>query len=318
MQLNVFKPLALATMLAVTGTASQAADWQPSGPIKMMIAFRAGGGVDTQARLLAEELSARQGWEVIPENVAGKGGVTMANALSEEPADGLTLGMLVTESLTYNLLATRGAKISHEDFTAIATTTGTQLALFAKKSRGWENFGDVVAAVKNGEKITVGSMSPKLADVLYLLGKANDVEFTNVMVKGGKGGLNGVVADDLDIAWGAGPQTKGVKAGELVNLISAESDPLAASPGTPKLADYGVPYEFGTKFLLVAPAGLPDEAREAIATAVAEIVNDPDSKLNEFVSKAFSGPEAITGAELDALMDASAASAGALLDASSQ
>ena len=103
-------------------------------------------------------------------------------------------------------------------------------------------------------------MSPKLADAAYVIGKANGVEFTTVMVKGGKGGLNGVVADDLDVAWAAGVQTPGVKAGDLVNLVSAETSPLRISPDAPMLEQYNVPFTFGVQFMVIAPAGLDEAA----------------------------------------------------------
>ena len=50
MSLKFLKTLAVATTIAASTTASFAADWAPSGPIKMMIAFRAGGGVDARRR----------------------------------------------------------------------------------------------------------------------------------------------------------------------------------------------------------------------------------------------------------------------------
>ena len=300
---RILKSSILAMALASNATLVPAAQWSPSGPIKMLIAFRAGGGVDTQARLVAEELEARKGWKVIPENVTGKGGANMARALKGEPADGLTIGMTVTEALSYSSMATRKAGYSPGDFTYLTTTCGTQTALFAKAARGWKTIADVIAAARAGEKITVGAMTPRLADATYLLGEANDIALTTVMVKGGKGGLNGVVADDLDLGWGAGPQNKGVAAGDLVNLVSAETEPLAVSPSTPPLSEFGVPYDFGAKFLFVAPAGLPDDARSALTEAIIEIVTDPDTKVHQFINKAFAGVKIIKGDELTAFMD---------------
>lgn len=302
MKFGALKTLVAATALFAATATTAMAEWQPSGPIKMMIAFRAGGGVDTSARLLAEEIAANKGWEIIPENVAGRGGLAMAAALKDEPADGLTIGMTALDSLAYGLLVAQNPGMTYEDFTYLSAVTGTQTALIAKSDRGWTTIADVIAAAKNGEEISAGAMSDKLADALYLLGLANDVEFTTVMVQGGKGGLNGVVADDLDIAWAAGPQTNGVKAGDLVNLVSAETSALNISPDAPLLSEFGVEYDFGTKFGVVAPAGLDDEARTAIQDAIVEVLNDPDSKLVDFVTKAFSGPEPIVGADFDAYM----------------
>ena len=94
-----FKTGIVMAALAASITTATAAEWSPSGPIKLMIAFRAGGGVDTQARMIAEDLQARHGWKIIPENLAGKGGAVMARALITEPADGLTIGMTVSEAI---------------------------------------------------------------------------------------------------------------------------------------------------------------------------------------------------------------------------
>lgn len=307
---------ALAAFAIVASTATAAlAEWQPNGPIKLMIAFQPGGGVDLAARLLAEELAARHGWVIIPENVDGRGGATMAAELKDEPADGLTIGMTAMDSLAYGVLATQNPGFGVDDFTYLSTITGTQAGLIAKTDRGWKTLGDVIAAAKAGESISAGAMSAKLADALYLIGQANGVEFTTVMVQGGQGGLNGVMADDLDIAWAAGPQTSGVLAGDLVNLVSAIGRPLNASPDAPLLSEFGVDFIFGTMFGVIAPAGLDPEARETLQTAIAEVVNDPTSKLSGYTTKAFGGPEAIVGADFEAFMHQANDEARQLLDA---
>ncbi|WP_162798665.1 tripartite tricarboxylate transporter substrate-binding protein [Sulfitobacter sp. SK012] len=315
MKFGALKTMVAAVAIAAAGATTAIAEWQPSGPIKLMIAFRAGGGVDTSARLLAEELSARHGWEIIPENVDGRGGAAMAAALKDEPADGQSIGMTAMDSLAYGVLATKNPGFGTDDFTYLSTVTGTQAGLIAKSSRGWKTLADVIAAAKAGEKITAGAMSAKLADALYLIGEANGIELTTVMVKGGQGGLNGVMADDLDIAWAAGPQTKGVQAGDLVNLVSAIGKPLNVSPDAPLLSEYGVEFVFGTMFGVIGPANMDAEAREAIQDAIAEVVNDPSSKLSNYISKAFGGPEAIKGADFDAFMQKASAEAEKLIEA---
>ena len=53
-------PLACVAALAFVPTAQ--AEWKPSGPITLNIGFKAGGGTDTQARLIGEALAAKKGW----------------------------------------------------------------------------------------------------------------------------------------------------------------------------------------------------------------------------------------------------------------
>ncbi|MEL6210798.1 MAG: tripartite tricarboxylate transporter substrate-binding protein [Pseudomonadota bacterium] len=233
----MFRTFALAVAAALAA-APALADWQPSGPIKLMIAFRAGGGADTQARLIAEGIEAKRGWKIIPENVTGKGGVVLAQQLKDEPADGLTIAMAVTETLSYNRLAQRDPGFAPEDFTLLTATAGSQMAVVATADKGWKTLGDVIAAAKAGESVSFGAMSPKLADGAYLIGKANGVDFNIVGgLKGGRGVMNALTAGDVDVGWGAGIQTAGVVAGDLVNLASAEGAPLNASPDAPLLEE---------------------------------------------------------------------------------
>ena len=154
--------------VALMATGALASDWTPPGPIKLMIAFRAGGGADTQARLIAEELENRMGWKFIPEQVTGKGGLNMANALKSQPNDGTAIGLAVTETFGYNMAAAN-AGMSPEDFTGLTTTAGFQMGVVAPASKGWNSFDDMIAAAKSGQSIRFGVMSPKLADLAYLL-----------------------------------------------------------------------------------------------------------------------------------------------------
>lgn len=297
---------------AVTGFA---ADWSPSGPIKFMIAFKAGGGADTQTRLIAEEMEQRHGWKIIPEQVTGKGGAILAAKMKDQPNDGSVIGMIVTETLGYNMVAAKKQAYTQADFTPITTTAGFQMGIVALTSKGYQSFDDVIAAAKAGEQIRFGAMSPRLADIAYMIGKHYGVDFNIVMVKGGKGVMNGLNAGDLDIGWGAGIQTKAVKAGDMVNLVSGIGEPLDASPDAPTLQDLGIDLNAGGYFLIAAPAGIPAEARAALASAISDIVNDPATKANGIISKAFGGPKVIAGAELDALLSSDETAAHDLLKA---
>ena len=237
---NLLKMVMGAVAGLAMATSVQAADWTPPGPIKLMIAFAAGGGADTQARLIAEDLEAKLGWKFIPEQVTGKGGMNLAMALKDQPNDGSVIGMVVTETLGYNMRAAN-AGVTPEDYTAITTTAGFQMGVVALSSKGWTSFDDMIAAAKDGG-LRFGTMSPRLADLAYLLGKAQGVDFNIVNVKGGKAVMNGVNAGDMDVGFMAGIQSKGVAAGDLVNLASALSVPLKQTPDAPTMADLGVPF----------------------------------------------------------------------------
>ncbi len=292
---------------------AQAAEWTPPGPIKLLIAFKAGGGADTQARLIAEELEARKGWKIVPEQLTGKGGAVLAAAMKDMPNDGSVIGIVVTETFGYNMISAKKAAYAQADFTPLTTTAGFQMGLVVLSKKGWKTWDDVVKAAKGGEALRFGAMSPKLADMAYLLGKHAGFEFNIVMVKGGKGVMNGLNAGDLDIGWGAGIQTKAVKAGDMVNLLSALTKRLDASPDAPTLGEIGMDMNAEGYFMFTAPAGIPDDARAAISEAIAEIVTDPSSKANAFITKGFGGPVVIKGAALEEVLAKDAAAAEKLM-----
>ena len=304
-------------IVAATVFGAAAEDWKPGGPVKLMIAFAAGGGADTQARLIAEELEATLGWSFIPEQVTGKGGLNLAAAMKSEANDGTVIGMAVTETLGYNMAASNSG-MTPADFTPITTTAGFQMGVVARSDKGWNTMADVVAAAKSGQDIRFGVMSPRLADLAYLLGKAQGVDFNIISVKGGKAVMNGVNAGDMDIGFMAGIQAKGVAAGDLVNLASALKAPLVQTPDAPTFADLGVEFSADGYFMFMGPAGMPDDARAALANAIKGVVENPETKAGGLIKKAFGGASVIMGGDLDSMVASDYASAGDLLKAASE
>jgi len=316
-----FRAAALATVAAIGITVAAPAaaqNWQPPGVIKLMIGFKAGGGADTQARLIAAELEARHGWKIIPEQVTGKGGLALASALAKQPADGSAIGLVVSETLAYNLFAASRAPVAVDDFTLLTSTARFQMGVVALTSRGWGDMRDVFRAAQAGETIRFGAMSPRLEDLAYLLGRANGVKFNIVGVRGGKAVMDGINAGDLDVGFAAGIQTKAVKAGRVVNLASALPQPLEASPDAPLFAELGLEYDADGFFMFIAPAGLPADARAALAAAIADIAADPDTEAGKIINRAFGGPFILQGAALDARIGELVAADRALLKIAAQ
>ncbi|GAA0785376.1 tripartite tricarboxylate transporter substrate-binding protein [Roseibium denhamense] len=312
------KILAATAAVAALLTGAAQADWAPSGPIDFVIGFAAGGGTDTLARLIAEDIQAQQGWTVVPKNAEGGGGAVMAREVMAAEPDGQTIGFGITDTFAYGMLASRDPGYGADDFTYLATIAGTQMAVVAKADRGWTTMTDVFEAMRGGESISFGTMTPRLADGAYYIGLQNDVEFNIVSsYKGGRAVLNAINADDVDIGWVAGPQAGGVAAGDLVNLVNGEDIPLSVSPDAQSLSDIGVEYFFGATFLAMAPAGLPDDAREALTEAIVAAIRTEGTKSNAFIERVFvlkvaAGPDAA------AYVAKEAADAEALLDATSQ
>jgi tripartite-type tricarboxylate transporter receptor subunit TctC len=85
--------LALTALLVIGGGIAPAQDY-PNRPIRIMVGFAPGGGVDTVARLVGQELAKRLGRSVVIENRPGAAGTIGAAAAARSEADGYTLVML--------------------------------------------------------------------------------------------------------------------------------------------------------------------------------------------------------------------------------
>ena len=132
---STLRLLAVAGALVLTATSGAFAEWKPSGPITMLIGFSAGGGADTQARMIAEELEKRHGWQIIPEQATG-GGAKLSAKIKDMLNDGTVIGLAVTETYGYNMIANPKAGYTQADITLLTTTAGFQMGI-AQTSKGW-------------------------------------------------------------------------------------------------------------------------------------------------------------------------------------
>ena len=95
--------LATASLALIAGArTARAQDGFPERPIRILVGYPAGGGVDIVARLFAEPMKAALGQSVIVENRAGASGMIAAAAVAKSPPDGLTLLMAASGEVAIN------------------------------------------------------------------------------------------------------------------------------------------------------------------------------------------------------------------------
>ena len=173
------------------------------------------------------------------------------------------------------------------------------MGIVAKTGRGWKTFMDVIAEAKTGKVFKFAGMSPKHADINFLIEKKFGVKFNTVILRGGRKVMNAITAGDVDLGYGAGIQAKAVRAGQMVNLASGLSERIKISPNAPTLIELGIPHDIAAKFIFVGPAGMPANIRKALADAIGDIINDKNTKASKFVTSRYGGPDVITGKKLD-------------------
>ncbi|WP_126975829.1 tripartite tricarboxylate transporter substrate-binding protein [Frigidibacter oleivorans] len=312
---RIARTCAMLASLVAAPFAATAQDWTPPGPITLMIGFAAGGGADTQARLVASGVEDKTGWTILPQQVTGNSGLNLAKELSTAPADGTVIGMVVSETLAYNAVIAGDPALQAENFTPLATTAAFQMGLIAVADGRFSTWDKVKAEAEAGTPIRFGVATERQADMAYHFGLETGIPFNIVSVAGGAEIMNGVRAGDLDIGWVAGAQAKAVTAGELVNIATAIPTPLAESPDAPSIVDLGSEFYLDGYFMFIAPKDIPEEARVALAQAIADVASDPNTQAGALIQRSFGGAAVLTGAELDAYIAKGVQDSSQLLEA---
>ena len=317
--MNIFlKPLFAASVLISSTSVGQAEDWAPPGPITMYVGFAAGGGADTQARLIAQGIEEKYGWTIIPQQLPGNSGLTLATELVKAPADGTAFGMVVSETLTYSAQAVGDPALQLDKFTALATTAEFQSGLVAMADGAFDSWDKVKAAAEAGTPIRFSTASDRQADMAWHLGQKTGIDFNIVEVRGGAGVMDGLRGGDVDIGWVAGAQSKSVRQGEMTNIARGIKAPLADTPDAPAITDLGSDFYLDGYFMFIAPGGLDPVAREALGNAIRAVAEDSATEANALLTKGFGGPSVRTGEDLDTYMADANAAAAALIKAVSE
>lgn len=316
--MTLAKSLLAAAALCAAPISALADEWTPPGPITMYIGFAAGGGADTQARLIAQGLEDKFGWSVIPQQATGNSGLNLAQELQDAPTDGTAIGMVVSETLTYSALMAGSDDLQLENFTSLATTAAFQIGLVAMQGGDFDTWDKVVGAAEAGTPIRFAVASDRQGDMAWHLGQQVGIDFNIVPVQGGAGVMNGLRGGDVDIGWVAGAQAKPVSQGEMTNIARGIEPPLAETPDAPSIKDLGSEFYLDGYFMFIAPGDLDPAAREALGEAIEAVLNDPETEANGLVNKAFGGPAVLIGDDVDAYMQRANADARALIDSVSE
>ena len=269
---------ALAAALAAAGAAAQT---YPTKPVRLVVPFPAGGGIDFVTRAMAPKLSELMGQSFIVDNRVGASGTIGTEAVAKAPADGYTL-LSTFSSHTQN--ASLYAKLGYDtvrDFapvTQIATVanilvvnpalpvkTIKELIALAKKHPG----EILYASIGNG---TPSHLSAELFDTMA------GIKMTHVPYKGAAPSMVSLLSGETQLTFTtvlvALPH---VKTGRLRALGVASLKRAQVMPEVPTIDEAGVRgYESLAWYGLLAPAKTPPAIVEQLNRETVHALNLPD------------------------------------------
>ena len=259
---------ALLLTLACAG-ALRAQQAYPNKKITMMVGFAPGGGVDTLARVVAQEISEQFGTQVIVENRPGAGSNIAAKVVATAPPDGYTL-LFTGNSYAINQTIYRNPGYVTADLRAVAIPALDSQALTVAASNPARTMADFITAAK--EKPPAfgfgGSSSRLIAEyVLKVMAKTQAVA---VPFQSGAPAINALLGNHVDlISAPISEVVPHVQQGAMRVLAVSGAYRVAAFPDAPTLSEAGLPgLEINGWLGILAPAKTPDDICEALNAAV--------------------------------------------------
>ena len=269
----------LAGLAALSFATAAHADWQPSGPIKLEIGFDAGGETDTLGRVIAKEMEEQTGWDVVAENKPGGGGIAMFTQVAVAKPDGLTIGMGVSMPVLVNLVL-RGDQLPFDldSFTYLETVARAQLALVAKSDAPFDDLNGLIEYSKNNEGAIVAFDAKPQELLMQYVGQQAGTEFRLLATKSSAEAIQGLLGGHVIAGFAAGAHIPYLESGDMKMIASANATRHGYSPDTMTVQEQGYDIYVDPYFYIAAPAGLPDDAKQALSAALNAAINSDAAK----------------------------------------
>ena len=254
------------------------AEAYPARPIKFIVPWPAGGVADTIARITAEKLSTRLGQNLIVDNRPGASGNIGMAATAAAPADGYTLVLTPTNSLTVNQTLYKNLPFdTARDFLPLTILATVPNVLVVNRTVPANSVAELVAYARaNPGKLSFAS--PGLATGAHLAGELLKVEagidMLHVPYTGIAPALNDVVGERVSLMFlGISSALPFIRAGSLRPLAVAALERSPLLPEVPLVADAGYPgFDVTSWYGIAVRSGTPAEIVDRLYRETAAIL----------------------------------------------
>ncbi|HEV8111102.1 MAG TPA: tripartite tricarboxylate transporter substrate binding protein [Burkholderiales bacterium] len=244
----------------------------PARPVRIVVPFPPGGGADALARLMAPKLAEIWKEQVTVENRPGASGHIGADFVAQSAADGATLLMSSTASLTQKNVA---------QFAPVTLVSASPYVVTASAKVPVSSIRELIELARaNPGKITFASSGTGAASHLSaeLFKSMAKVELLHVPYKGTGQAVTDLLAGQVDLLF-APSQTviQHARAGKLKALATTGARRTETLPELPTVAESGLPgYEAFGWFGVLAPAATPRPIVERLSADANRVLADPD------------------------------------------
>ena len=264
---------------SIAGTAPAWAQQYPAKPVRVIVPFAPGGGVDFIARLVGQRLSQALGQPIVVDNRPGAGSAIGTEIALRAAPDGYTL-LEISPSYVINPSLRAPKFDALNDYTPIVLIGKGPFVVVAHPSLPARNARELIALAKaRPGQVAYGTSG--LGTIVHLstelfLHRAG-VKMTHVPYKGGGPALIDVIAGQVQIVFSP-PQTglPHVKAKRVRAIGMTSAQRIPTEPDIPAIAEAVPGYEATNWHAMIGPRGLPGAVVERINGEVRRIIAQKD------------------------------------------
>jgi tripartite-type tricarboxylate transporter receptor subunit TctC len=275
--------MAVLLAAATTSGAQNAGSGYPNQPIKLMVPWPAGGGVDTTARMISEPLAQKLGQPIVIDNRGGAGGNIGTELAARVKPDGYNLLMASISPNAVNVhLYNKLGFDPIKDFAPIVYVSAVPNILVVPASSPFKTVKDVIDAAKaNPGKLNYGSggvgSSQHLAAVQFM--SAAKIDIVHVPYKGTAPAEADLAAGHISLMLDTTTCLPFVASGRMRALAVASKKRNPALPDVPTFDEVGLPGIYASSWYgLMAPAGTPRPIIDKLNAQANEVLQSPDMK----------------------------------------
>ena len=253
----------------------------PSKPIRIVVPYPAGGGIDLIARAVGAQLTQRWGQPVVVENKPGSGTIVAADGVAKSAPDGHTL--LLTTDSTMTINPHLYAKLPYDpvkDFAPVTQLVFLNQLLLANPAVPANNLKELIAYAKaRPGELNYGTSGLGSGGWLSveLFSRMTVLQMTHVPYKGAGQSTAAVLGNEVHMLFtsslAAAPY---IKSGRLRALGVTSSKRVPSMENVPALAEFIPGYEVLNFFGVLVPAGTPKPIISKLNAEINRITALPD------------------------------------------
>lgn len=272
--------LVLLTASAFSAEQGKAASAYPERPVRFIVPFAPGGGLDITTRRIGQRLTEKWGQNIVVDTRPGAATIVGTEIASKAPADGYTMLMITT---TFAINPGLYPKLPYDplkDFTPVTQLNSQPNIVVVNASAPVASVKDLIALAKSKPAeltfATPGAGSaPHLSAELFK--RAAGIDMTHVPYKGIPPAITDVVGGRVTMLFTTTiSAVPFIKSGKVRPLALTSSKRLDTMPDIPTIGETLKGYEAEAFQGMVAPAGVPRAIVDKLAREVAAIVREPE------------------------------------------